>query len=204
LEGLQGPEEETFDTRFLEREAGEGFSAALGINGDEVGMERLGNVVQVAVSLELEEVNPDEIPFEAAGAAETPPGGGELVDQGEVGSGGGVVLVLEGAEELVEGARVLAGEEGVLRGESVLEGVAGGPSLTLGGPGPCGKLRVVPVGFVFTFAGHDPPPRRTSLGRLVRKSKGKRQKAKVRGVGAWRKLRCRGRAGWLRFYVRWS
>jgi hypothetical protein len=65
------------------------------------------------------------------------------------------VVVEERIEELIELLLVLVGDDVVLGGEAVLDGIAGGTSLAFGGNGAVAEGAVLPAGFDLTFRWHD-------------------------------------------------
>jgi hypothetical protein len=89
-----------------------------------------------------------------ADAAEAPGGGDDALDQEDLGGGGGLVFVEQGLAELFEGGLVFDGEDQLLGGEAVGEGVEGGAGFAFGGLGSGGAEGVEAVGGDLTFGSH--------------------------------------------------
>jgi hypothetical protein len=93
--------------------------------------------------------------FHGADAAEAPGSDSHGLDEVEFGLAFGLVVVEERIEELIELLLVLVGDDVVLGGEAVLDGIAGGTSLAFGGKGAVAEGAVLPAGFDLTFRWHD-------------------------------------------------
>ncbi len=89
--------------------------------------------------------------FHGAAAAQAPGGLDQLVDQVQFDGGRRLKLVLVGVQEFVEVVAVLQGDDSVLGGEAVAEGVEADGGASLGGFGTVAEAAVAAVGLELTF-----------------------------------------------------
>ena len=153
---MEGAIESALDAGFVAGEVGEGVPAAaivLKYMGKAV-LSGQAAVVPVQVFLFVDEAEREETGFERAEAGETPGGHRDLLDQLGFEGADGLKVIEEGAEGLVEGVPVLAGDNGLLGGEAMFERVEAGGGLALGGFGAGAALGVGTVGIDLLLRSH--------------------------------------------------
>jgi hypothetical protein len=120
----------------------------LGVLGEAVG-------ILFVVLVGIEEAVGEDGGFDARDALQAPFGVGDLADQGAFEGGGGLEVGVKVGEELLELGGVLAGDDGVVGAEAVLESVLGGGGFAFGGTGPGAEFCVLPVGSDLVLGWHD-------------------------------------------------
>jgi hypothetical protein len=144
---------DALEVGLMTAEVGEGVAAGDVVVIDETDVVG-GVVVPLEAVLQVVDALVVEARLEDAEAAEAPGGHGEVADQ----------LVLDGASrgqvipkrlpEALELGRVFGGQEDLLGGETVSDGVQGGARFAFGGAGSRALAGVATIGFDLFFCGH--------------------------------------------------
>jgi hypothetical protein len=162
---VMGSEEGALGTGFIAGQDGEGARAA-GVAEKDVGEAVAGcevvHVVGVFGQAEFEQAG-----FQAADAGEAPGGHDDLLDQKDLDGADGPVVLLVGFGEFLELAIVFEGDDGVLGGEPMFEGIQANGGLAFGGLGAGGFEGIGTVGVDLFLGSHGGAPWGNWRGRVA-------------------------------------
>jgi hypothetical protein len=142
---MEGAVKCALDTDFVAAEGSEG----VGVFAEDVGeffvFGGVG-VFRIDVSAVVGEAEVEEAGFEIAAAGEPPLGHYDLVEESGFEGAGGLEVIFEILEEVLEILRDLADDDGIFGGEAVFERIEPNGGLAFGGFGAGAELSVAAVG----------------------------------------------------------
>jgi len=160
---MVGAEEGALGASFVAGQDGEGIGAA-GVEAEDVGEAlAVGDVLEFLVHAfgVFDQAEVEGTGFHAADAAKAPGGNDDLLDEEGFDGADGLVMLFVGLADDVELFPVFEGENGVLSGESMLEGIEPDGGLTLGGLGAGGFEGIGAVGVDLFLRRHRGAPWRS-------------------------------------------
>jgi hypothetical protein len=153
---MMGAEEGALGAGFVAGQDGEGVGRA-GVAEKDAG-EAVGGgkslVFVVDVFGVIDQAEVEGAGFQTAEAAKAPGGHDDLLDEEGFDGADGLVLLFEGQLDCVELVRVFDGDDGVLGGEAVFEGVEADGGLACGGLGAGGFEGIGAVGVDLLLGSH--------------------------------------------------